>query len=238
MREKRVRALPGASPAGSKGLPTCSSGLSEKKYTRCTSGRCEATELSESAATNARKGAITDSPELKSATLDSKGRWFVGDVGGSLIEEVNVVTSPGQNFGWPWHEGECDPNCDGSTPPLLWWDRTLTHRYAVEDPRTPQHLRRVVWVGNEYRDRGDYDNALRNYKIALSSAPSSSRAYANMGRLYTQIGDRSLAIDSFRRAYEINAAEPGVAEMLAQLDPLSDSPEAGTRTTSFSPEKK
>ena len=62
------------------------------------------------------------------ATLDSHGRWFVGDVGGALIEEVDMVSAPGQNFGWPLHEGACAPDCGDTVPPLIAWDRTLTHR--------------------------------------------------------------------------------------------------------------
>lgn len=40
-------------------------------------------------------------------TVDSNGEdiLFVGDVGSGLWEELNIVSEPGQNFGWPMHEG-------------------------------------------------------------------------------------------------------------------------------------
>lgn len=88
------------------------------------------------------------------ATLDTHGRWFVGDVGGARIEEVDMIAAPGQNFGWPLHEGACGADCGGTVPPLIAWDRSLSHPFALEDPRTPRSTRRVVWVGPEYRDRG------------------------------------------------------------------------------------
>ena len=40
---------------------------------------------------------------------DSLGRIWVGDVGQGLVEEVNLITAVGQNFGWATHEGPCDP---------------------------------------------------------------------------------------------------------------------------------
>lgn len=36
------------------------------------------------------------------------GALFVGDVGWAYWEELNVVTAPGQNFGWPLYEGMKD----------------------------------------------------------------------------------------------------------------------------------
>jgi glucose/arabinose dehydrogenase len=37
--------------------------------------------------------------------LAKPGIIFVGDVGSNQFEELNVVTGPGQNFGWPLYEG-------------------------------------------------------------------------------------------------------------------------------------
>lgn len=93
-----------------------------------------------------------------------------------------------------------------------------------------------VYLANEYRDRGDYDNAAKNYKIALSNDPDCAKAYAGMGRMYLLAGDKDLAIDSLRRAYELNAAEPGVADLLAELnvEPLSPDGEE-LRTVSHEP---
>lgn len=74
-----------------------------------------------------------------------------------------------------------------------------------------------IFLGNEYRERGHYDSALRAYKIALANDPTSAKAYAAMGKLYLRVGDRTLARDAFRRAYELDETDPQAAEALAQL---------------------
>jgi tetratricopeptide (TPR) repeat protein len=60
-----------------------------------------------------------------------------------------------------------------------------------------------VFLGNEYRDRGDYDNALRAYKLALSTDPNNAPAYDAMSKLYTRIGDTALAADAQRKAEQL-----------------------------------
>ncbi len=80
-----------------------------------------------------------------------------------------------------------------------------------------------VLMGNEYRERGDYDDAVKAYRSALASDPESSRAYAEMGRLYLLVGDDAMAQDSLTKAYELNPSEPGIVEALAQVE---RSPEA------------
>jgi len=67
-----------------------------------------------------------------------------------------------------------------------------------------------IYLGDEYRERGDYDGAMRAYKTALATDPDSSRAYAAMGKLYQLIGDSALAEDAYRRAWELDPAEPGL----------------------------
>jgi len=91
----------------------------------------------------------------------------------------------------------------------------VTERVAANNRGISEHF---VVLGNEYRERGDYDNALRCYKLALSTSPDSARAYSAMGQLYLRVGDRALATDALQRAYELDAREPGVADRLARLD--------------------
>jgi tetratricopeptide (TPR) repeat protein len=69
-----------------------------------------------------------------------------------------------------------------------------------------------VFLGNEYRDRGDYDNALRAYKLALASKSDHAAAYEAMSKLYERIGDTALASDAMRRASQLGASgETGMA---------------------------
>ena len=53
-------------------------------------------------------------------TRDSRGFYWIGDVGSDAFEEVNVSKTPLANFGWPDHEGPCS-DCGNSTTPAFFW---------------------------------------------------------------------------------------------------------------------
>jgi len=94
------------------------------------------------------------------ALLDSRGRYWFGDVGASgdeSIEEINLASGAGVNFGWSASAGPCQRNCDQITDPVRWWARTPTSEFELEDPEVEPVISRVAWVGVEYsgveRDR-------------------------------------------------------------------------------------
>jgi hypothetical protein len=90
-------------------------------------------------------------------TRDSLGRVWVGDVGLEKYEEVNLVTTVGQNFGWAAHEGPCDADCDGFTDPIAHYGRSGEEPYAADDPDTVPATKRAIWLSEIYespsRDR-------------------------------------------------------------------------------------
>ncbi|NOT34809.1 MAG: PKD domain-containing protein [Candidatus Eisenbacteria bacterium] len=75
------------------------------------------------------------------ASAGNPGVLFIGDVGSSEIEELDISTGPGRNFGWPCYEGPTSypefqfmspprggcatigtpANPSSHTPPTLWW---------------------------------------------------------------------------------------------------------------------
>jgi glucose/arabinose dehydrogenase len=84
--------------------------------------------------------------------MDSSGRLFIGDVG-SDIEEVNLATEPGQNFGWSLAEGPCKPeqtDCTSMTDPVVYWSRGSNHRYRRDDEAAAPSNKRCAWVGTVY----------------------------------------------------------------------------------------
>jgi hypothetical protein len=83
-------------------------------------------------------------------TRDSLGRYWVGDVGQDLIEELNLVRAPGQNFGWPSAEGLCSGICDGLTNPLIAYGRNPAERYNFEDPQSRETGLRSIWVAGPF----------------------------------------------------------------------------------------
>lgn len=91
--------------------------------------------------------------------LDSRGRFWIGDVGENDWEEVNVVTEPGQNFGWAnWEGAECLVDvCDseGVVFPLRSWHHESGHPFELDDPDVEPTVARVAAVGLEYVDRGN-----------------------------------------------------------------------------------
>jgi glucose/arabinose dehydrogenase len=89
--------------------------------------------------------------------IDTQGRYWIGDVGASKFEEINVADEPGLNFGWPDSEGPCETDCDDEADPILWWDREPDHAYVLDDPETAPTDRRAVWVGLAYESTSDDD---------------------------------------------------------------------------------
>lgn len=85
--------------------------------------------------------------------FDTQGRYWVADAGSTNYEEINVVTRPGQNFGWPASEGPiCRAgSCGVITPPVRFWDASEDHPFFLEDPLYKRNSTfRAPWVGIEY----------------------------------------------------------------------------------------
>lgn len=87
--------------------------------------------------------------------VDHLGRAFIGDVGSTVAEEINLVDAPGLNFGWPDSEGRCEEDCEGVVDPIVSYDREFDHPYVLDDPDLNPLGKRVVHVGIEYEDRGN-----------------------------------------------------------------------------------
>jgi hypothetical protein len=85
---------------------------------------------------------------------DSKGRYLVGDVGPGTAEELNIVTMPGQNFGWNGTRVGAAAGA-GLTSPISTY-RIPNDPYEGEgNPVWESRPRRSVWVGVQYEDCGN-----------------------------------------------------------------------------------
>jgi glucose/arabinose dehydrogenase len=89
----------------------------------------------------------------RTGAFDSIGRYWVADAGSSRFQEINVVTGPAQNFGWPKSEGQtcAAVDCTDFELPVRFWSDSPDHAYVLEDPlaRTGAS-ERAAWVGLEY----------------------------------------------------------------------------------------
>ena len=81
-------------------------------------------------------------------TRDSRGFYWIGDVGSDFFEEVNVVRQPLANFGWPEREGPCS-NCGETVSPAFAWARGAAPDYIADDPEVETTVARVAWAGPE-----------------------------------------------------------------------------------------
>ncbi len=79
---------------------------------------------------------------------DSRGFYWIGDVGSDFFEEVNVVHAPLQNFGWPDFEGPCE-ECGQTKTPTFFWARGASPDYIADDPEVETTIARVAWAGPE-----------------------------------------------------------------------------------------
>lgn len=84
-------------------------------------------------------------------TFDGQGRWFFGDVGANGFEEINMVSAPGENFGWAAHEGPCESDCEGITDPVTAWAHDEITEYMSDDPDVVPTNARVAWAAGPYR---------------------------------------------------------------------------------------
>lgn len=97
------------------------------------------------------------------ATFDAYGNYWFGDVGAADFEEINVVTAPGDNFGWATHEGPCTTGCDRFIDPVTHWTHDGVDQYSLDDPEVVPTPARVASVGVVYDNSNDqYQGLLDN----------------------------------------------------------------------------
>lgn len=87
--------------------------------------------------------------------MDAKGRLWIGDVGADDFEELNLLTSGGENFGWATSEGPCKlEDCSGVSDPLTHWSHSLETDYVLRDPLVVPARASVGYVALAYSDDG------------------------------------------------------------------------------------
>jgi glucose/arabinose dehydrogenase len=81
---------------------------------------------------------------------DGSGRYWVGDVGSDIYEELNLISGPAQNLGWPLAEGPCQAACGELTDPLITYGREGDSPYVLDDPDTVATASRSIWVAGPF----------------------------------------------------------------------------------------
>jgi tetratricopeptide (TPR) repeat protein len=71
--------------------------------------------------------------------------------------------------------------------------------------------------GDEFLQRGDYDNAQKSYELALNENPNYGEASANLALVFKAKGDRARAEQHLRRASDLLNQRPSVLANLGSL---------------------
>ena len=78
--------------------------------------------------------------------------------------------------------------------------------------------RQQIFLARELEERNDPDAALLRFRQAVTMEPDNAFAHAELGRFLIRVNKRQEALRPLRTAYRLNPAEPGVLEMLHELE--------------------
>jgi len=81
------------------------------------------------------------------------------------------------------------------------WARDVLSSLAVSDPKNALY---PYWLGRLDYDGHLYNPAIQNFQQAIALDPSFARAYDNLGLCYYYQNDNQRAIDSYKRAIELD----------------------------------
>lgn len=76
----------------------------------------------------------------------------------------------------------------------------------------------MIMHGLRFATLGDYEDAILIFKAALSEYPGSWEAHNGLGEAYLQKGDRQAAIQSFKKALELNPENTVARQRLKELE--------------------
>jgi tetratricopeptide (TPR) repeat protein len=75
----------------------------------------------------------------------------------------------------------------------------------------------LILKGRQYAQAGDIDNAHLAFKQAVSVEEKNPAAHAELGLFYMRCGNKTKAIESLQRAYDLDPGSPTVVAALAKL---------------------
>jgi tetratricopeptide (TPR) repeat protein len=84
------------------------------------------------------------------------------------------------------------------------WARPELDRLVASDPSNPTY---EYWLGRLDYDAGQYASAARRYERVIARDASFVRAYDNLGLAYEALNEPEKALDSYRKAVDLNRAQ-------------------------------
>lgn len=144
-------------------------------------------------------------PQTLAFDTKGEGRLFVGDIGQSAIEELDVVVAGG-NYGWGRREGTFVYNPDGSIAELPAPDGDYQYPIAQYDH---QEFGGSAAIAGGFVYRGEAIPELRG-KFLFSDFPSGRVFYVNAGgRLERALADGVIDADETLRVRELTLFQDG-----------------------------
>ncbi|MFH0731927.1 MAG: tetratricopeptide repeat protein, partial [Candidatus Omnitrophota bacterium] len=89
---------------------------------------------------------------------------------------------------------------------LVWTDRFILWNDTVL--KSPNKARPFNNRGNAYEDKGNIEQALSDYNIAIELDPKYPKAYNNRGNAYSRKGNFDQALSDYNKAIEIDPKRP------------------------------
>jgi tetratricopeptide (TPR) repeat protein len=80
----------------------------------------------------------------------------------------------------------------------------------------------LILKGRQYAQAGDMDQAQLAFQQATTVEPQNAAAHAELGLFYMRCENDPAAIESLKKAYDLNPGAPGVVEALAHLGALGE----------------
>ena len=98
--------------------------------------------------------------------------------------------------------------CAGPTPaPAPSATETRDRITASDEPEAQKRARARMELASAYYSRGQMTTALDQVKLAIAADPLYGEAFNLRGLIYSNLGERTLAEESFKRALQLNARD-------------------------------
>ena len=97
--------------------------------------------------------------------------------------------------------------CVAPTPVAAPANETRDRITASDEPEAQKRARARMELASAYFSRGQMTTALDQVKLALAADPLYGEAFNLRGLIYSNLGERALAEESFKRALQLNARD-------------------------------
>jgi type IV pilus assembly protein PilF len=97
--------------------------------------------------------------------------------------------------------------CAMPSPPVVPANETRDRITASDEPDVQKRARARMELASAYFSRGQMTTALDQVKLAIAADPLYGDAFNLRGLIYANLGDATLAEESFKRALQLNARD-------------------------------